>query len=438
VILTRNAIAFNSRKKRKLMNLFYDISVLGGAVGNNSARTGVFRVVENVALQLSTNSEISLNFTAINKLDECLKYIEAHHVFNKIPLSHTALSLYLEGAKNTLSRQMQTSGFPAKQALKIVRGLLSGSHKAITKLNGEGNTKRINCDIFHSPYLPLPKNVQSKCNFITVYDLIPILQPQFFQNQENHLVHRVVKSIDEDAWVFCISEATKNDLLTYNPKTDPQKIAVIPLGASELFFQCNDEATLQATRKKYGIPEQPYFLSLSTLEPRKNIDSTVRSFVKLVRQEHLNDVNLVLVGTKGWDFGKILDEISASADLREKIIVTGYVDDLDLAGIYSGALAFVYPSFYEGFGLPPLEAMQCGVPVVTSNTSSLPEVVGGAGMLVDPTDNDALCQAMNMLYKDSDLRKRLSALSMQRATMFSWDACAAGTISHYRKAYSSK
>lgn len=420
------------------MNLFYDISVLGRAVGNNTARTGIFRVVENVALQLCRRSEVSLNFTALNCLQECLKYIETHDAFNRVPLSHTALSLYLEGTKNDLSRQLKTSRFPKKQGLKIIRELLSGSHKVVTKLHGDGNVKRINCDIFHSPYLPLPKNVQSKCNFITVYDLIPILQPQFFQNQENHLLHRVVKSIDEDTWVFCISEATKNDLLSYNPKADPQKVAVIPLGASELFYHCSDEATLQTTRKKYGIPEQPYFLSLSTLEPRKNIDSTVRAFVKLVRQERLKDVNLVLVGTKGWDFGKIFDEISVSDDVRERIIVTGYVDDRDLAGIYSGALAFVYPSFYEGFGLPPLEAMQCGVPVVTSNTSSLPEVVGDAGLQIDPTDNDALCQAMNMLYTDEELRKRLSALSLQRATLFSWDACADVTIDHYRKAYHSR
>lgn len=416
------------------MKLCYDISVLGAAVSNNSARTGVFRVVENVALQLSARPEIALQFSALTNLRECLGYVETHPVFSRFPLSYARLPLRIEDKKHHLSRLAKTSDFPMKQAVKIAREFLSASQKIVSIPYGEGNVKCIKSDIFHSPFLPLPHGIKSKFRFITVYDLIPILRPQYFQFQENHLLHRVVKSIDEGTWVFCISEATKDDLLNYNPKVDPQKVAVIPLGASELFHPCCDELLMQATREKYGIPDQPYFLSLSTLEPRKNIDSTIRAFVALVRQEQLQDINLVLVGTKGWDFGKIFDEISGCDDLRERIIVTGYVDDEDLAAIYSGALAFVYPSFYEGFGLPPLEAMQCGIPVITSNTSSLPEVVGDAGIQVDPADNDALCQAMLELLKNDPLRQQLSERSRERARLFSWEACADITINHYRRA----
>jgi glycosyltransferase involved in cell wall biosynthesis len=416
------------------MKLCYDISVLGQASGNNSARTGIFRVVENVALQLSMHSEITLSFSALNSLRECLEYIAVHPEFRKTPLSHTAYSLYLEGSKNKLSRHIKESKFPVRQTLKIARELLSGNHKILNMLHGQGNVKRINCDIFHSPFLPLPKGIRSRFRFITVYDLIPILRPQYFENQENHLLHRVIESIDADTWVFCISEATKCDLLNYNAMVDPDKVAVIPLGASDLFFNCHDMNIIQAARKKYGIPEQPYFLSLSTLEPRKNIDSTIKAFVKMVRQERLQEINLVLVGTKGWDFGNIFDEISGCSDLRDRIIVTGYVDDQDLAAIYSGALAFVYPSFYEGFGLPPLEAMQCGIPVITSNTSSLPEVVGDAGIQVDPNDNDALCQAMLEVLRNDELRHLLSNRSCERARLFSWEACADVTINHYRRA----
>ena len=419
------------------MELFYDISVLGEAVANNSARTGIFRVVENVALQLAMRSEIALQFTALKNLRECLGYIETHPVFSKIPLSHSTLMLNVEDKKNQLSRDIKARKFPTRQALRIVRELLSGTGKILTKYHGAGNVKHMNCDIFHSPFLPLPRGIQSKFRFITVYDLIPILRPQYFNNQKNHLLHRVVHSIDEGTWVFCISEATKNDLLNYNSKVDPQKVAVIPLGASDLFFQCQDMDILQTSKTKYGIPEKPYFLSLSTLEPRKNIDSTIRAFVRMVRQENLHDINLVLVGTKGWDFDKIFDEISGCNDLKDRIIVTGYVDDQDLAAIYSGALAFVYPSFYEGFGLPPLEAMQCGIPVITSNTSSLPEVVGDAGIQVDPEDNDGLCQAMLEMLNNAAFRQQLSKRSIERARLFSWEACADVTINHYRRAMNS-
>lgn len=416
------------------MNVFYDISVLGGAVGNNTARTGVFRVVENVALRLSKHSEITLQFTAQKHLGASLQYIDTHPDLHKIPLSHTELSLSLENRKKQLSHHIQTGTFPRKQASQVARSVVSGAHKTLSKFHGEGNVKRIAGDIFHSPFFPLPKGIRAKFRFITVYDLIPILHPEFFEFQKNHLLHRVVQSIDRDTWVFCISEATKNDLLGYSSNIDPQKVAVIPLGASDLFYNCLDAAEMQTVRRKYGIPEQPYFLSLSTLEPRKNIESSVRAFVKMVRQEQINDVNLVLVGTTGWDYGRIFDEISGCNELRDRIIVTGYVDDHDLAAIYSGAIAFVYPSFYEGFGLPPLEAMQCGVPVITSNTSSLPEVVGNAGLMVNPTDNDTLCQAMLSLYKDSEQRNKLAALSLQRAALFSWDACADATVRHYQQA----
>jgi glycosyltransferase involved in cell wall biosynthesis len=408
--------------------------VLGEAVGNNRARTGIFRVVENLALQLAVRKDIVLQFTAVKNLSESLGYIERHPVFSRIPLSCNALPLFVDTAKKKISGRIKASSFPAKQTMSIARMLLSGSQKILTGYNGEGNVKRFAGDIFHSPFLPLPSGIRSKFSFITVYDLIPILRPQYFQFQENHLLSRVVKCIDESTWVFCISEATKNDLLNYNPGVDPRKVAVIPLGASDLFHPCSDEQILQSVREKYRIPEQPYFLSLSTLEPRKNIDSTIRAFVALVRQERLQNINLVLVGAKGWDFDKIFDEISGCVDLRERIIVTGYVDDDDLAAIYSGATAFIYPSFYEGFGLPPLEAMQCGIPVITSNTSSLPEVVGDAGIQVDPADNEALSQAMLELLKNDPLRRQLSERSRERARLFSWEACADVTINHYRQA----
>ena len=167
------------------------------------------------------------------------------------------------------------------------------------------------------------------------------------------------------------------------------------------------------------------------MEPRKNIDHTVRCFARIVKEQHISDLNLVLVGTKGWDFDKIFTEMMKHNSVRDRVIVTGYVADEDLAAIYSGAQMFVYPSLYEGFGLPPLEAMQCGVPVITSNTSSLPEVVGEAGIMVNPQDSDVLCQAMTDIYRKPALRNELATRALARAKQFSWASCAQQTVRAY-------
>ncbi len=143
-------------------------------------------------------------------------------------------------------------------------------------------------------------------------------------------------------------------------------------------------------------------------------------------------LHLVLVGKKGWLDNNIHSEISnLYPRLRERIIFTGYVPDEDLAPLYSGSLVFVYPSVYEGFGLPPLEAMQCGTPVITSNTSSLPEVVGNAGITVAPLDEDSLCHSIWELYQNDSLRNSLSTKSIEQAAKFSWEKCLQQTISAY-------
>jgi len=173
---------------------------------------------------------------------------------------------------------------------------------------------------------------------------------------------------------------------------------------------------------------------VGTLEPRKNVVHLIRSFAELVRAERIPDLHLVLTGGQGWDYEPIFAEAERLREVRDRIHFTGYADDVDLAPLYSGALAFVYPSLYEGFGLPVLEAMQCGTPVITSSTSSLPEVVGDAGLLVDPQDGAALCQAMLALYEDADRRAELSSRAVARAGRFSWERCAHETVAAYRQA----
>lgn len=419
------------------MKLIYDISVLGKGFYAPRARTGIFRVIENLAHELLKAQAISSFSSMLNtgSYFESIDYLQSNTNWITYPLVKPDIRediiqilQYMHDSKyNKLTPPYVSmiNRFFIKAANKILQGKVINHNDLMA------------ADIFHTPFYPFPEQIKKSNKLkkvITIYDLIPVLYPKFFQFQEDGLIHKVLKSIDNDTWVTCISQATKNDLCNYLPSLDPAKVFVTHLGASELFYQCQDQDTIDKVRTKFSMPDGQYVLSLSTLEPRKNISQTIRCFTRIIREGNIKDLSLVLVGTKGWDFDAIFNEIAASAEIRERIIVTGYVPDQDLAPLYSGAMMFVYPSYYEGFGLPPLEAMQCGVPVITSNTSSLPEVVGEAGIMVDPEDGDVLCQAMLGIYNSTELRHKMSADSLAQAKKFSWKKCAEQTIDVYKAA----
>jgi glycosyltransferase involved in cell wall biosynthesis len=244
-------------------------------------------------------------------------------------------------------------------------------------------------------------------------------------------------SLTPDDWVLCISEATRQDLLGLRPDLHPERVGVTHLAAADHFQPDMRPERWAEVQRKYGLPDQPYMLTLSTLEPRKNIGMVIRCFGRLVAAGKLGDMKLVLVGTKGWMMESIFSELASLGVLRDRVLVTGFVEDGDLAPIYSHAEMFVYPSLMEGFGLPPLEAMQCGIAVIASNTSSLPEVVGEAGITVCPSDEDALSQAMTGLHDDAGLRQRLASAARARAAKFSWKRCASETVAAYARALQS-
>ena len=192
------------------------------------------------------------------------------------------------------------------------------------------------------------------------------------------------------------------------------------------------------TTQQFNIPEGDYFLSLATIEPRKNLLYTLGCFKQILREPGMGHIHFIIAGKRGWKTDHLYKEIFSDPILKNRIVFTGFIPDKYLSAIYSGALAFIYPSLYEGFGLPPLEAMQCGTPVITSNTSSLPEVVGDAGIMINPKDGDALCQAMIDIVKNNKLRNHLSKKGIERTKLFSWKKCADETIKAYRSALNNK
>jgi glycosyltransferase involved in cell wall biosynthesis len=420
------------------MRVIFDISVLGQGFYHPASRTGVFRVIENLGQEL-VKAEVISSFSSaigISNYFDCIDYLKSNPTLGGASLSKPDVNevvLRVFQYLNARIHNSDTSPWYIKGMNRLANGVAyrTLAHKTICHDDLSA------ADIYHSPFYPIPEHIKSSDKLkkvITIHDLIAVLYPQYFQFREDNLIHNILKSIDNETWVTCISHSTKNDLCNYLPSLDPSRVFVTHLAASALFYRCQDQAMLKQVRTKFSIQDGPYVLSLSTLEPRKNITQTIRGFVRLVEQEKINDLSLVLVGAKGWDFDSIFEEISSSSKIRDRIIVTGYAADEDLAPLYSGAMMFVYPSFYEGFGLPPLEAMQCGTPVITSNTSSLPEVVGEAGIMVEPQVADELCQAMLKIYKSAETRQQMSIASLQQAQKFSWKRCAEQTIEIYKAA----
>lgn len=416
-----------------LVKVVLDISVLGSGYNNQLARTGVSRVVEQLAVGLAASDDCQVTFCASRyNRTQCSDYLSA--VSRRATLAEPSLP-WLAGIYDRINPLDGTIG---DSGYSVYRSRLLGFfyRLGLNSLSPVDRRTLAAADIYHSPFDPLPRSLQitgGPLPFLTVYDLIPLKYPQLFPEFGARMMRERLASCNERTTYLCISEATRRDLSELFPAIDPARMVVIPLAASALFRPCESDAEISTVRARYGIPaEASYLLSVCTLEPRKNLQQTITSFARLVRQEQIHDLWLVLTGADGWNEGEISRAIDDSG-VKERIITTGFVPDGELSALYSGAVAFVYPSLYEGFGLPPLEAMQCGTPVITSNTSSLPEVVGEAGIMVDPSDSDALCQGMLELYRSPRLRRELRQQGLQRAAGFSWERTVRETVRAYRQ-----
>lgn len=434
----RAPVTTASRQPHQQMNVVYDISLLGPPA---DWRGGLFRAGESLALALLESRECSLSFMAVEDSLHypAVSYVKSSTSLHNVRLHHAALGFQLYSQLERLHQRVFASSGLAKIFWRGIRKPVRHSF-AWAPRNLVGSRTLGQADVFHSPFFEVPSSVREYTRpkiCMTVHDLIPVLFPHYFgvTSVEEHHFKPIVDSIRPSDWIFCDSQSTKNDLCNYRRDLDPSRVSVTYLGASEWCRPCRDTAKICQVRRKHRIADGPYILSLCTLEPRKNLAHLIRCFATLVEQEKLWDLKLVLVGNLGWEYDGILAEITNSAPaIRDRIVLTGRVEDDELSAIYSGSLAFVYPSLYEGFGLPPLEAMQCGVPVITSNTSSLPEVVGDAGIMVDPYDSDALSQAILSLYNQPELRRAMACKSLKRSQQFSWKRCASETIQGYQKA----
>ena len=285
-------------------------------------------------------------------------------------------------------------------------------------------------DLFHSPDFVLPPVQQARA-LLTVHDLAFLLHPECADaSLREYLEKAVPRSVRRADFVVADSENTRNDVICLLG-VPPDRVEVIPGGVDPGFKPVSNRTKLAALRKRLGIGAAPFILAVGVIEPRKNLGLLFDAY-RLLRDRRQLPHLLVVAGKQAWLSEEIVDQAKRSP-YHEDIRFVGFVPEADLPTLYSAATAFAFPSLYEGFGLPPLEAMACGTPVVVSKSSSLPEVVGDCGLQVDPRDPDGLAAALELLLLDDDLRADLRGRGRARAASFSWQTSARKLLNVYRR-----
>jgi glycosyltransferase involved in cell wall biosynthesis len=292
--------------------------------------------------------------------------------------------------------------------------------------------KKLRIDVLHSPHYTRPLRDLSCASVVVFHDMTFYLLPRhhvfwkklFFCN----IIPLSARKADR---IIAVSESTKRDMQEILGISG-NKIDVIMHAVSTSYRPDIPQSCIEVVSRKYNLPQE-YILFVGTIEPRKNVPRLIEAYRQLVKEEPTAP-SLVIVGLRGWhlrDFEKKFREDA----LVGKIITTGYLVEEDLPAVYAGASLFVYPSLYEGFGIPLLEALACGVPSVTSNVSAMPEVAGDAAIFIDPYDTQSLSSAMLRVLRNDILRQELRQRGIRRAHAFSWEKAAIQTIETYMKSF---
>lgn len=354
------------------------------AWNNNNLKRGVYTVCYNLFKELIKRNDINL-------------YFYCHRNYND------ALKTFLQ------------NNFPEV------------AEKIIINDNSSPFLKRINA--FFSPQHKIPEFIEERqeiCKFLLIYDVMPLVIPGLKKDLEKgSWIGEVIRSINSTDYYFTISECSKKDIINYVKEAPSDHIKVIPLGVADNFHPCKDTKKILSIKKKYNIPEnKKYLFSLCSLDDRKNLLMQISAFVELIKVNKINNLVYVLGGSGADDFLEKLKNVLTTKDFQKyknRILKIGYVADEDLASLYCGAEWFTFTSKYEGFGLPVLEAMACGCPVITSNNSSLPEVVGDAGIMIDYSNKQQHIEAYKKYYFSETLCKKNSQKGLERAKLFTWE-----------------
>jgi alpha-1,3-rhamnosyl/mannosyltransferase len=282
-------------------------------------------------------------------------------------------------------------------------------------------------DVYHATNYVFTHAVKRARRVVTIHDLTLVLFPEWHPRARvNSMTHEIARSLEIADHILADSAATRDDIIKHF-SVRSERISVVPL-AADRSFRPLPATEIQPVLSAWGLVQDGYLLFMGTIEPRKNLPRLLQA----VELAGSRIGPLVIVGADGWGSDEVARHIE-KLQRAGRLSYLGYVPDDARPALITGARAFVYPSLYEGFGLPVLEAMACGVPVLASNVSSLPEVVGDAGLLVDPYDVDVIARGMVRLWQDEALRHELSRRGLERARGFSWERTASQTLSAYAR-----
>jgi len=279
--------------------------------------------------------------------------------------------------------------------------------------------RRLGVELFHTPHYVLPLLCPTRA-VVTIHDCIHLLFPQYLPNRAalRYSEFMMRSAIRRSAVVLTVSEASRADILRFFPEADAERVQVVPNAIDPAILDDPGEDEQERVRERYQVRGR-FILYAGNIKPHKNLDRLISAFA-LLRQQGETDLKLIIIGDEVSRHGSLRRTMEA-AGLRQEVRFFGFVPDRTLAVLYRMASVFAFPSLYEGFGLPPLEAMACGAPVVTSRLSSLPEVVGDAAVLVDPYSVEDIARGLARVLSDTELRAELVARGRIRAQAFSWE-----------------
>lgn len=437
--------------KSKKIRIAYDVSACGELYsGSGEYRrkiTTVSRAIENIADRLVASDEFELSMTGCYGGDsqpaltnakariyweECWR--EKRGAGQRVPFLEAVRSR--TGLLPAYYRAfVESSGWERPKISRLKQIWRSGLRK-LAQWDAKPREMAGGLDLFHSPYRPLPKQETTGGVplVMTVYDLMSCegLDDLFHKKR----LREVYKRFDlHRGWAICASESVRKDFCAATGVA-MERTAVARLAAEPVFRPIPERVPLQRLFSERKIPDGPYFLGVSSPQPHKNLPFLIRCFQQIALEPGGEQLRLFLVGSvnEGTGQADIDRQIDAISCVKDRIFQLGAVSDEELALLYSHCTAFVFPSLSEGFALPPLEAMQCGAPVISSNTASLPEVTGDAALMLDLKDERTLIEAMREIVLNPHRRSELSARGIRRAAQFSWDRTAEIVMETYRKA----